>query len=210
MCTPSFVGNHFLHVGAEIAGEELVQMIRVAEQISRSQDRPLGHLVCDVLRRDVAHLQVAALERDELGALLEQVAAVVAFECELTGDVLREHLHHVRADVLFGEHRGEAKLRLLLRDGRQRDRWRPAHRSKPGGVLLAVSWSSSLRVHSCHIEVRFMRQSRNVRTSRPGRRIRPRKVRTPGLPGRRPFPFQSASGIQALARVGRVRFRRGK
>ena len=68
---------------AEVAGEEGAHVVGVAEDVGRGQDRELRHLVGDVLRRDVAHLEVAALQRDELGALLEEVAAVVGLEHEV-------------------------------------------------------------------------------------------------------------------------------
>src|SRR3546814_15499189 len=65
--------------------------------------------------RDVAHLEVAALEGDELGALLEEGAAVVALEGEVAFDGVGEHLHHLGADVLLGEDGREAQRRLVLR-----------------------------------------------------------------------------------------------
>ncbi len=119
--------GHLLPFRAEIAREERVQVVRVAEQVGRRQDRPGRNLLRDVLRRDVAHLEVVALQRDELGALLEQVAAVERLERVVRFDILREHLDHVRADVLVREHCREAQRRLGLRPGgndlrsRQRD-----------------------------------------------------------------------------------------
>jgi hypothetical protein len=44
----------------------------IAEEIGRGQHRPFRDLVGNILRRDVAHLQIAALQRDKLRALLEQ------------------------------------------------------------------------------------------------------------------------------------------
>ena len=115
------------HLLAEVAGEEGAHVVGVAEDVGRGQDRELGHLVGDVLRRDVAHLEVAALERDELGALLEQVAAVVGLEGEALAERLGELLRHLRPDVLVREHRGEAQLLACparARAARGRRRWR--------------------------------------------------------------------------------------
>ena len=80
----------------------------VAEKIAGSDDRPGRDLLGDVLRRDVAHLEIAALQGDELGALLEEIAAVVALEDEVVLDGVGEHFHHLGADVLLGEDRREA------------------------------------------------------------------------------------------------------
>ncbi len=95
-----FLG-HLLHFGADIALEERLEMLGVAEQVGRGQDRPRGDLVGDVLRRDVAHLEIAALQRDEFGALAEQRSAVVQLELEVFRDRLGEPLHHLGADVLL-------------------------------------------------------------------------------------------------------------
>ena len=63
---------------------------------------------------DVAHFQVAALERDEFGALLEQRATEVEFDGGVVLHRLGELLHHVGADVLLGHHGRESQRRLVL------------------------------------------------------------------------------------------------
>ena len=83
-------------------------MRSIAEKIGGSDDRPGGDLLGDVLRSDVAHLEIAALQCDKLGSLLEEIAAVVALEDEVVLDGVGEHFHHLGADVLFGEHRRKA------------------------------------------------------------------------------------------------------
>ncbi len=65
--------------------------------------RPGGDLLRDVRRREVAHLEVAALERDELGALLEQRVAPIRLEVEVVLDRRGEGLVGVGAQVLLGE-----------------------------------------------------------------------------------------------------------
>src|SRR5690606_14349557 len=72
-----------------------------------------------VLRSDVTHLEVAALQCDELGPLFEEVAPVVALECEVARDRVGKLFHHLGADILLREHRGETKLRLILPKGRK-------------------------------------------------------------------------------------------
>jgi hypothetical protein len=42
--------DNFLHIHAEVACEEGVQVIGVAEQIGRRQDRPRGNLLRNILR----------------------------------------------------------------------------------------------------------------------------------------------------------------
>ena len=111
--------DHLLHLRAQIAREEGVQMIGVAKKIRRGQDRPCRDLLGDILRRDVAHLQVVALQGDQLRALLEQSPVVEGLHLEIALDLLREHLDHARANVPVGEHCGEAEGRLGLRPGRQ-------------------------------------------------------------------------------------------
>jgi hypothetical protein len=95
-------------------------VVRVAEHIGRGQDRELRHLVGDVLRRDVAHLEVAALQRHELGPLLEEVAPEIGLERKVRGDRLGELLRHLGPDVLVRKDGGEAQHRLVLRERRQR------------------------------------------------------------------------------------------
>ena len=111
--------DHLLHLRAEITGKEGIQMVGVAEQVRRSQDRPCRDLLGNILRRDIAHLQVVALQGDQLRALLEQGPVVEGLHFEIALDLFREHLDHPRADVLVGEHRCEADGGLGLRSGRQ-------------------------------------------------------------------------------------------
>ncbi len=114
--------GHLLHLLADVAGEEFFQMVGIAEEIGGGEDGPFGDLIGDVLRRDVAHLQIAALEGDELGALLEQRAAIIGLQLEVAGDRLAEHLHHLGADVLLGKDGREAEDRLVLSRGDGCDR----------------------------------------------------------------------------------------
>src|SRR4051812_4457386 len=65
---------------ANIARKHLLQMIGITEEIGGRDDGPSRDLVGDILRRDIAHLEIAALHRDELGPLLEQGAAIIGLE----------------------------------------------------------------------------------------------------------------------------------
>ena len=124
-------------------------MVGVAEGVGGRQDRPCHQLLGDVLRRDVAHLEVVALQRDELGALLEQRAAVERLDLEVALDVLGEHPDHVGADVLVREHRGEAQRGLVLRPG--------GHDLRRGqrGAGLEQRTTVDLEVHDFLLEVRL-------------------------------------------------------
>ncbi|MBO0237178.1 hypothetical protein, partial [Vibrio parahaemolyticus] len=74
------------------------------------------NLVGDVLRGDIAHLEIAALHGDELGALFEQGAAEVGLQGEAPPlNIGGNALHHLGADVLLREHGGEAKRGRGLR-----------------------------------------------------------------------------------------------
>src|SRR6266568_3711498 len=97
-------------------------MVGIAKKIRRRQDRPRRDLLGNILRRDVAQLQVVALQGDQLRALLEQSPVVEGLHFEIAPDLLREHLDHARANVFVGEYRGEAQRGLRLRSGRQRVR----------------------------------------------------------------------------------------
>jgi len=87
----------------------------VAEGVGRGQHRPCGKLLADVLRPDVAQLEVVALQRHQLRALLEQRAAEEGLDLVVGLDVLGDHPGHVGADVLVREHGGKAQRRLVLR-----------------------------------------------------------------------------------------------
>lgn len=76
-------GLHFL---SGVTFEECQKVIHIAEQIGRGQDRPCRDLVGDVLRGDVAHLQIAALQGDQFRTLAEQCAAVVHLEAVIFRD----------------------------------------------------------------------------------------------------------------------------
>ncbi len=110
-------------------------MIGVAEQVGRGQDRPGRDLLGDILGRDIAHFQVAALHGDQLGALLEQRAAVIAVERELVADAIGEVLHHLGANVLRRKDGREVQFHLVLcRRGRA---WRDEGRGHTGGQQRA-------------------------------------------------------------------------
>ena len=108
-----------LVLGAEVARPEVAQVARVAEQVGRGQDRPGRDLLGDVLRGDVAHLQVVPLQGDELGALLEERRVEEEVDLEVVLHPLGKGLHHGRADVLVREHRGEPQRGLGLRHRRE-------------------------------------------------------------------------------------------
>jgi hypothetical protein len=107
--TLSWSSTIFFICAPTLAGKERAQVVGVAEQVGRCQHRPGRHLLGDVLRRDVAHLQVVALQRHQLGALAEQRGVQVHLDLEIGGHVLGEHVHHLGADVLVGEHGSKAQ-----------------------------------------------------------------------------------------------------
>src|SRR3546814_15459115 len=104
-----------LHLGAVLAVEEGPQVLGIAEQVGRGQHRPGGNLLGDVLGRDLAHFQVAALDGDQFGALLEEIAAVVALDGEVVLDGPGANLNHLGSDVLLREDGLEAQHRHVLR-----------------------------------------------------------------------------------------------
>src|SRR5690606_34032550 len=110
----------FLHLRSSFTGEEGRQVGGVAEEVTRRHDGPGRNLVGDVLRGDLAHLEISALEGDEFRALLEKISAVIAFKREVVGDRLGKLLHHVGADVLLGEHGRKAQFWLILSESRER------------------------------------------------------------------------------------------
>jgi len=69
----------------------------------------------NILRRQIAHLEVAALKRDLFGSLLEQRVDPVRFESELVLDGSCKRLVGVRSRILLGECAREAQLGLRLR-----------------------------------------------------------------------------------------------
>jgi hypothetical protein len=113
------LARHALEVTADVAVEDLAHVIGVAEQVGGGHHRPGRDLPRDVLRRDVRHLQVAALHRDQLRPLAVERGVEVQFELELVLQRLGGAAHRVGADVLVGKDRCEADLPLRLRPGRQ-------------------------------------------------------------------------------------------
>ena len=108
------VPDHLLELGADRAGEGLLQVVGVAEQIGGGQERPGRDLLGDVLRREIGHLDIAALHGDQLGALLEQRAVEKRLEIVAVLDGLAEGLERFGADVLLRGDGGEAELLLRL------------------------------------------------------------------------------------------------
>jgi len=113
--------GHCLHLRADVTCEECLEVVSVAEEIRRGQDRPGRDLVGDVLGRDVAHFQVATLDCHEFGALLEQGAAEIRLERIALAERRPEALHHFGANVLLREDSREAQLTLFLRHDRHRE-----------------------------------------------------------------------------------------
>ena len=101
--------------------ERLLQMVVVAEQIGRGQQRPGRNLLGDVGRRQVAEFEVVALQGDELGALLEQRVAPVGLEIEVVLHRRGERLVALGAKICFGEgdRQPQLRFRLTLRRSRQ-------------------------------------------------------------------------------------------
>jgi hypothetical protein len=85
-------------------------MIVVAEQERRRQQRPGRNLLGDVCRREIAQVEVVALKRDQLGALLEERVAPVRLEIEIVLDRSGERLVGLGAQVGLGEGTAEAEL----------------------------------------------------------------------------------------------------
>ena len=71
--------------GADIAVIDGVQMRRVAHQVAGREDRVLRDDLGDILRRNHADFQIAALHRLDLGALAEQRAVEVNLHVECAG-----------------------------------------------------------------------------------------------------------------------------
>jgi hypothetical protein len=100
---------------ADIAVEERPEVIRVTEQIGRSQNRPRRNLVRNVLRGDIAHFKIVALQGDEFGTLLEEIAAEIGLDGREVSDLRAQQAHHFGADILLGKHCRETQRRLVLR-----------------------------------------------------------------------------------------------
>jgi hypothetical protein len=96
----------------------LLHVVRVAEQVGRGEQGPRRDLLGEILGGDEGHFQIAALHRDQLGALLEQGGAEVWLEVRDRSDLLAEHPHRVGPDVLLRDDGREAERRCVLRKGR--------------------------------------------------------------------------------------------
>ena len=114
--------GHLDELLADVALERLLHVVGVAEQISRRHQRPSRNLLGDVRRREIAEIEIVALKRDELGALLEQRVAPIGLEVEIVVDRRGEGLVGLGAQVGFRERAAEAQLLLGLRAGRCRRR----------------------------------------------------------------------------------------
>jgi hypothetical protein len=90
---------------ADVALERLLQVIRIPKQIRRSHERPGRDLPGDVRRSEVGELEIAALERDEFRALLEQRVAPVEFKLEIVLQGCGERLVALCPQVALGEGR---------------------------------------------------------------------------------------------------------
>jgi len=90
-------------------------MLGIAEQIGRRQDRKGRDLVLDILRRDVAHLKVAPLERHQFSPMFEKCRPIVAVEGIAIAKGGCEFLHHFGADILLRKHGREVQLDRALR-----------------------------------------------------------------------------------------------
>ena len=108
------IARHLDEFLADVARERLLEVIVVAEEIGRGHQRPGRYLLGDVGRSKIAQLEILSLERDELGALLEQSVAPVGLEVEVVLHRCRERLVALGAQIGFGEGCGEAQLRFRL------------------------------------------------------------------------------------------------
>jgi hypothetical protein len=118
------VARHAVELAPDLAGEDLLHVVSVAEQVGRGHHRPGRDLPREVLRRQVRHLHIAALDRDEFRALAEQRGVQVQLDVEVAGEVALEAAHRLGADVLVGEDGGEADAPARLgagADGRRSD-----------------------------------------------------------------------------------------
>ncbi len=102
-------------------------MRSVTEEVGGRENRPLGDLLGNVLGRDIAHLQVAALDGDEFGALLEEVAAVIGLQLEVSADSFGKFLGHLGADILLRKDGRKLENRLVLSQRRNGEHCRSQH-----------------------------------------------------------------------------------
>ncbi len=113
-------------------------MVGIAEQIGRSQKRPFGDLVGNVLRGNVAHFEVSALQGNEFGTLTEKRAAVIGLDSGNVTHSIGELAHHSGADVLIGKYgRKPERLCILSHDRHRygsRDCNRAEHESPAGEI----------------------------------------------------------------------------
>jgi hypothetical protein len=82
--------------------------------VSSDQGR---NLLGDICRREIAQVEIVALKRDQLGALLEERIAPVGLEFEIVLDRSGERLVGLGAQVGLGKGAAEAELLLVLCGG---------------------------------------------------------------------------------------------
>ncbi len=114
------VFRHLLEFYANVALEEGRHVRSITEKIGGGQNGPFRDLIGYVLRCDIAHLQVAALEGNEFRSLLEEIAAVIRLQLEAAADFLTKHLRHLGTNVLLGKHCREFQGGLVLSQRRKR------------------------------------------------------------------------------------------
>ena len=117
---------------ADIALERLVHVVGIAEQVGRGQQRPGRDLFGDIRRREVAEIEIVALEGDELGTLLEQRVAPIRLEVEIVLDGRAEGLVGLGPRVGFGEGAAEPELGFALGPCGIQNNAGKAGRSSPG------------------------------------------------------------------------------
>jgi hypothetical protein len=109
--------RHAVEVLPDRAGEDLPHVVGVAEQIGGRHDGPGRDLPREVLRREIRHLDIAALDRDQLRALAEQRRVQMQLDIELGGKVALEAAQRFGPDVLVGEDRRQADAPARLGAG---------------------------------------------------------------------------------------------
>ena len=102
--------GHLDELFADVVLECLLHMIGVTEQERRRQQRPGRNLLGDVCRREIAQVEVVALKRYQLGALLEERVAPIRLEFEIVLDRSGERLVGIGAQIGLGEGSAEAEL----------------------------------------------------------------------------------------------------
>src|SRR5262249_7132743 len=108
------VARHLDELLTDVADERLLEMVIVAEQISRGHHRPGRKLLGNVGWREVTELEIPALKRDELGALPKQRVAPIGFQIEIVLHRSSERLVTFGSKLGLRERRAESQLRLPL------------------------------------------------------------------------------------------------